>query len=109
MTSFDFRKSIEAALAALDSFDAAIRCFREALTALLASIETTASKIDTQELLSVSEVARKFHVSRRTVLEARRKGHLRGMKPGGSSLILFELAVVEEWVQGRSGRLRVVR
>ncbi len=108
-TAGDLHRVVEVELAALDTLATAIRSFRDALAAVLASFDASPAKLEAKELLSVSEVSRKYKVSRRTVLEARRKGHLRGMKPGGSSLILFDVAAVEEWMQGRSARLRVAR
>jgi len=104
MTADAFRRALEAALIALDSFEAATHALRDALQELLRSPTTSA-----KELISVTDVVHRYPVSRRTVLEARRKGHLKGTRPGGSTAILFDPADVEAWIQGRSNRLRVVR
>jgi hypothetical protein len=109
MITADFRRAAEAGLAALDAFDAATRSLREALTSLLSSFEAPSAKLEIKELLSVTDIVTKYRVSRRTVLDARRKGHLRGIKPAGSSVLLFDVSAVEEWFAGRSMKLRVVR
>jgi excisionase family DNA binding protein len=105
MSADAMRRAIETGLAALDSFEAAIHGLRQALNELLLAPTTTSAK----ELVSVTDIVRRFPVSRRTVLEARRKGHLRGTRPGGSTVILFDPADVQAWIEGRSSRLRVVR
>lgn len=104
----EFRRAVDAANKALDAFDGATDALRQALASIRAWTETKQGPPDSETLL-VADVVRKYRVSKRVVLEARRKGHLRARRPLGTNVLLFDPVDVESWVEGRGQKVRVAR
>lgn len=93
------RHAAQAALQALSATENATRAAIETLTALLAALSEASPIPD--DWVDLDSVVQRYPVTRRAVLDARRKGNLRASKPPGSRSILMKLADVEAWINGK--------